>query len=310
MKKLLFIAALFLAQHSIAQNIVGYWYGTANVTNAGHTNNYLVELILKQNNSSVQGIINYYFKNSFRSLQVNGTYNNDSRQLALYNIPLTYFGSALNMEVDCPMNLVAQHRVAKAGSNLIGKFICASTSYKNICADVSFDLQLNKDATNQDSILTALRQFKEVHQYWTPSATDTLVAATIIQRPIVNYVVNDQYKKRENVVQQEIEVSTDSLSVDFYDNGEIDGDSISVFFNDKLLASNQYLSTKSIHLNIGLDTTKEVNELTMFADNLGRIPPNTALMIVSDGRKRYEVRLSSNLEKNATLRIKRKKKSP
>lgn len=309
MKKLLILFTLALSLNIHAQNVVGYWYGTANVTNAGHTNNYLVELILKQNSTAIQGIINYYFKNSFRSLQVKGNYNSLNRQLSLYNIPVTYFGSAQNMEVDCNMNLEAQLRVAKAGSNLTGRFVGVG-SYKNTCPDISFDLQLNKDATNQDSILTALRQFKEVHQYWTPSATDTAVAATIIQRPIVNYVVNNQYKQRQNVVQQEIEVNADSVSVDFYDNGEIDGDSISVFFNDKLLASNQMLSTRSIHLNVQLDSTKQVNEISMFADNLGSIPPNTALMIVSDGAKRYEIRLSSNLEKNATLRIKRKKKSP
>jgi hypothetical protein len=45
----------------------------------------------------------------------------------------------------------------------------------------------------------------------------------------------------------------------------------------------------------------------MFADNLGSIPPNTALMIVNDGKKRYELRLTSNLEKSATIRIKKKK---
>ncbi|MER3463648.1 MAG: hypothetical protein C4329_03720 [Chitinophagaceae bacterium] len=307
MKKCVLLLALISSFNSYAQNVVGYWYGTANVTNAGNVNNYLVELILKQNNGSVQGIVNYYFKNSFRSVQIRGNYNKGSRQLSLFNIPLTYFGSAANMDVDCPMNLTAQLREAKAGSNLIGKFVCSSANYRNVCPEVRFDLQLNKDASNQDSILTALRNFKEVHQYWTPSATDTAVAATIIQRPIVNYVVNNQYKQRQNIVQQEIVVNTDSVSVDFYDNGEIDGDSISVFFNDKLLASNQMLSTKSIHLNIHLDSTKEVNEITMFADNLGSIPPNTALMIVSDGVKRYEIRLSSNLEKNATLRIRRKK---
>jgi hypothetical protein len=56
-----------------------------------------------------------------------------------------------------------------------------------------------------------------------------------------------------------------------------------------------------------LDSTREVNEITMFADNLGSIPPNTALMIVNDGKKRHELRLTSNLEKSATIRIRKKK---
>jgi hypothetical protein len=108
------------------------------------------------------------------------------------------------------------------------------------------------------------------------------------------------------VVANEITVSSDSLRVDFYDNGEIDGDSISIFYNNQLIAFNRILSTRSVHFDIGLDTTKEVNEITMFADNLGAIPPNTALMVVTDGKKRYEIRMASSLEKNATLKIRRK----
>ena len=43
------------------------------------------------------------------------------------------------------------------------------------------------------------------------------------------------------------------------------------------------------------------DEYTPFAENLGLIPPNTALMVIHDGKKRYEIRLSSSLEKNATI---------
>jgi hypothetical protein len=158
---------------------------------------------------------------------------------------------------------------------------------------------------NQDSVLNALRLYKETYQVWKPSATDTLVAANIIQRKVINYVIEKQYKERENVVADEITVHSDSIKVDFYDNGEVDGDSISVFFNNQLLAFNRMISTKAVHFNLVLDSSKEVNELTMFADNLGAIPPNTALMVIYDGDKRYEIRLSSSLDKNATVRFRR-----
>ncbi|HVG40038.1 MAG TPA: hypothetical protein VM888_00405, partial [Chitinophagaceae bacterium] len=180
--------------------------------------------------------------------------------------------------------------------------------YKNTCPDILFDLKLNKEAGDQDSVLTALRQFKETFQMWSPSAYDTVVAATVIQRPIINYVVVNQFKEREKDVVKEIEVESDSLILDFYDNGEVDGDSISVFYNDKLMASTQKLSAKAIQLKIGLDTTKDFNEVSMFADNLGSIPPNTALMLIYDGRQRYEIRLTSTLQKNAAVRIRKKKK--
>jgi hypothetical protein len=306
MKKFLLIATILLATQGYGQTVFGYWYGFGNVKTSV-ASNYLVEMILQPENNYVKGVLNYYFKNTFRSVQVKGNYNAQTRELNLYNIPVTYFGSNAKMEIDCDMNLRASLRVAKAGSNLVGAFTGLPEN-KYTCLDINFNLALNTDASVKDSVLKAIREYKETNQVWTPSPTDTIAAVKIIQRKVVNYVVESDFKKRETIVASEIEVQSDSLKVDFYDNGEIDGDSISVFFNQQLLAFSQRLSTRSVHFDLVLDSTKEVNELAMFADNLGTIPPNTALMIVTDGNKQYEIRLSSNLEKSAMIRIKRKKK--
>lgn len=306
MKKILLAAGLFLSIQSQAQTVFGYWYGYANVKTKVAASNYLVELILQPEKGYVKGILNYYFKNTYRSLQVKGNYNNASRQLNLYDIPVTYFGSNTQMEVDCMMNLLATLRVAQAGSVLQGSFK-GQPDYQYTCPDINFTLTLNSDVSVRDSVLKAIREYKETYQVWTPGDKDTLRQVTIIQRKVSNLVVESQYKQRENVINNEIEVDSDSLTVDFYDNGEVDGDSISVFFNNQLLAFYQRLSTKAIHFDLVLDSAKELNELSMFADNLGSIPPNTALMIVSDGKKRHEIRMTSNLERNAVLRIRRKK---
>jgi hypothetical protein len=309
MKKILLFIAIAAAINVSGQSVVGYWYGTANVAGKTSTNNYIIEMIITQNQSAVQAIMNCYFKNTFRSIKLKGNYNNIKRELTLLDIPMPYFASTDRVQVDCEMEFKASHRVAKAGSNLSGRFY-GKGDYQYTCPDIVFDLKLNTEAGNQDSVLLALKNFKETYQLWTPSATDTLVQATVIQRKIENPVINKEYAQRENVIQKEIEVDSDSLQIDFYDNGEIDGDSISVFFNDQLLGANLKLSTKSIHMNIKLDSAKEYNQLAMFANNLGGIPPNTALMLISDGKKRWEVRLTSDLGKTGAVRIKRKKVSP
>lgn len=306
MKKVLTLLFICFSLHASSQSVFGYWYGYANVKTNSSANNYLVELILQPEKGFVKGILNYYFKNTYRSLQVKGNYSTDTRQLRLYNIPLTYYGSVASMEVDCIMNMQATLRVAKAGSSLAGSFV-SLPDYKYICPEVSFTLTMNADISKKDSVLRALREYKEQYQVWTPSAFDTLAPVNIIQRRVINYVIEDQFKKRENVVAQEITVESDSLEVDFYDNGEVDGDSISIFYNNQLVAFNRILSTRAVHFRFGLDSSREVNEISMFADNLGSIPPNTALMVVQDGKNRIEVRLSSSLERNATLRIRRRK---
>ncbi len=306
MKKILALTLLLLSLHSHSQSVFGYWYGDANVKSNSSANNYLVELVLQPEKNYVKGILNYYFKDTYRSLQVQGNYNAATRQLSLYNIPIVYHGSISSLEVDCMMNMQATLRVSQTGSDIVGSFV-GLPDYKNVCPNINFSLHLNADASKKDSVLKAISEYKENVQVWKPSATDTLPPVNVYQRKVINYVIEKEYTQRENVVSNEIEVSSDSLKIDFYDNGEIDGDSVSFFFNNKLIAFHQKLSTRSIHFDIVLDSLLKVNEMTMFAENLGSIPPNTALMQIYDGKKRYDIRISSTLEKNATIRIKRKK---
>lgn len=115
------------------------------------------------------------------------------------------------------------------------------------------------------------------------------------------------FTKRKPVLNQTIDVESDSVRVSFYDNGEIDGDSISVFVNNQVVLTHQELAAKALTIYLHLDSTREVNELSMFAENLGKYPPNTALMVVTDGTRRYEIFMSSSLTENATIQLRRKK---
>lgn len=307
MKKLILISLLSISLQSGAQTVFGYWYGFANVKTDGSANNYLVELVLQPEKGFVKGILNYYFKNTYRSIKVQGSFNVSNRQLSLYNIPIVYHGSLSSFEVDCIMNMQATLRVAQAGSNLVGSFI-SQPEFKNICTSINFSLELNADISKKDSVLKAISEYKENVQVWTPSYDDTAVAANIIQRKVVNYVTEKEYTERENVLISEIEVDSDSLQMNIYDNGEIDGDMISLFYNKQLIINNQKLTHKSIRMQLVLDSTKAYNEISLFAENLGLIPPNTALLILDDGKTKHEIRLSSNLQKNGSIRIKRKKR--
>jgi len=109
------------------------------------------------------------------------------------------------------------------------------------------------------------------------------------------------FEKRKSEVVKSINIENAVFQVDFYDNGVIDGDSISVFYNGKLILSNKMLTAQPLTLTLSVDKNYKYNTLTMYAENLGSIPPNTALMIVRDGNKRYEVRMESSLTKSGTV---------
>jgi hypothetical protein len=102
---------------------------------------------------------------------------------------------------------------------------------------------------------------------------------------------------------KEIKVDTGTLKLDFYDNGEIDGDSITVTVNDKTIVSHQRLGLKPVSVDVKVSLDEPEQEITMIGENLGTIPPNTALLIVTAANKRYELSLASNGKKNAQVRF-------
>lgn len=108
---------------------------------------------------------------------------------------------------------------------------------------------------------------------------------------------------RKKVLVTEIPVSGDSIELRFYDHAEIDGDSISLFLNNKLLQKNILLKATPYIVKLPVNELGENNELIMVAENLGSIPPNTSLMIAYINDIRYEARLESTENSSAMIRF-------
>jgi hypothetical protein len=120
-------------------------------------------------------------------------------------------------------------------------------------------------------------------------------------------VLADVLKTRTNELMKSLVVHDPDVTVKLYDNGEIDDDTISVFFDNKLVLSKKKLTASPLTVKLKMDEQDANHELVMVAENLGRIPPNTSLMIVEAGEQRFEVRITSNEQKNAMVRFRYEK---
>jgi hypothetical protein len=114
---------------------------------------------------------------------------------------------------------------------------------------------------------------------------------------------NIKLQSREKDVVQTIPIDTGYMKIELYDNAEIDDDTVTVFLNNTLLLYKKRLTGKPLVLNVNIFPNTEY-ELMMYADNLGRIPPNTSLMVITAGRKQYQLHLSSSEQKSAVVRFK------
>jgi hypothetical protein len=154
-----------------------------------------------------------------------------------------------------------------------------------------------------------------------PSSTQPKTNPSTTNKTTVKIVPVDSVKKteknpvvvprvlltRENELVKTIETNSNEITINLYDNGTIDNDTVSVYLDKKLVVTKQRLTEKPISLKFQLDENNMYHELVMVAENLGEIPPNTSLMVVKAGNKHYEVRITSTEQKNAVVIFKYQK---
>ncbi len=112
---------------------------------------------------------------------------------------------------------------------------------------------------------------------------------------------------RKTEFTQMVTFKADSIELALYDNGEVDGDTVSVYLNGEVILSRQGLKSTAIKKTIHITQANEDFTLVLFAENLGKYPPNTGLLVVHDGDDVYNLRFSSDLKNNAGIVFKRKK---
>ena len=130
-----------------------------------------------------------------------------------------------------------------------------------------------------------------------------------IKAPDVPKLVTElPFDQRKNHLMQTVEVSADSLLLSFYDNGVVDGDSISVYINGKNIISHNKLLAVASKKTVDISNLGDTIEMLVVADNLGTIPPNTGMVVVHDGDNVYQVNFTADLQTNASIIFKKHKK--
>jgi hypothetical protein len=115
--------------------------------------------------------------------------------------------------------------------------------------------------------------------------------------------------KRVSVPSETIYFKNDSLSIALYDNGEVDGDTVSVIINDEMFIEKQGLRSSAFRKTFYVPQNESDSLLVvLYADNLGKYPPNTGLLQIKDGEEIIYVRFKADLDRNAAIVLRRKPK--
>lgn len=128
-------------------------------------------------------------------------------------------------------------------------------------------------------------------------------------KPVVAPTAAVFVAERKTTAPQIVNFKSDSLELALYDNGEVDGDTVSVLLNGEIILAKQGLKVSAIRKTIYVPSGKDDSlTLVLYAENLGKYPPNTGLLVVHDGEETYQIRFSADLQQNATVIFKRQRK--
>ena len=276
LRQIILLVFLFTALIGNAQDINGIWKGKLIMEPGGCFPVYNIELQLQVAGTRITGTSYHYSDTSnYVKETFEGLYKKDSNHISISEIGVTTF----HIPGDCipcikKYNL-SFHKGSGAEEQLRGAWSGKTMDNKSTCPPGTIVLIRYDKST-----------FKPEFRL-PPSLT-----------------------KRKTELVKEIYVDTGSIKIDFYDNGQIDGDTISVFANSMPVVSNKRLGTKPVSITVKIDLKRTEQEVIMVGENLGAIPPNTALMIITAGDKRYQLYLTSDEQKNAMVRFIYEKPAP
>jgi hypothetical protein len=117
----------------------------------------------------------------------------------------------------------------------------------------------------------------------------------------VQHAGEDSVSTRKIDTKYDIWVDSAQVQLKIWDNNLVDGDIISLSLNGSWILK-QHTVTKG-KKKLWIRLTQKSNILVLYAENLGSKPPNTAAIIVNDGKKEQKIILNSDMGKSEAVHI-------
>lgn len=276
MRNLLLIFFCLYVQAGFGQNLSGFWRGTRTQNSGGCFTEYSLEFQITYADQQILGrSYSFLNKQQFTKILFSGKYNPNAKRMVIIESGVLQY-SVPEHCIPCIKTYDLIWSQQNGIEQLKGEWKGHEMGNNSICPPGKILLTRQKES---------------------------VFPVEIDQSPQLAALQNSQpAKDRKKILVEELKLDTSQLLIELFDNAEIDDDTVSVYLNNKLLLHRKRLTQQALQLAITAFPNTDY-ELMMYAENLGKIPPNTALMIIRCGSKRYELRMVSSEENSAVVRF-------
>ena len=280
------VLALLMGWCAKAQDLTGKWQWQIKASNKDLQSDYVLELDLKQEGNRIFGTRTLYLKNfDDVIIYMDGTIDSDG-EVKLYSGKVVKFNLPDSILAAKQFSFVFQYDKNNK-SSLIGIYTPKEDMEKiRLRNSDPYFYDLIYKAPSRSSFVkiadTLNTKFKQI------ITTQSLPTAPL--KPAI-----------ETKVQHSLTIPAGDVKIDLYDNGTVDGDIVTLIVNDKVISEHQKLGLAPITMDIKKEDLKDTTMVIMKAENLGDIPPNTALMYITAAGKKYALSISSTLTTQAAV---------
>lgn len=288
MKIILSLFLSFVIIQASGQDISGKWVGKLTQTPGGYSQLYDLELNINQK-KTISGESYAYMSNAiYARFGFWGNFDGDSirlkesKEMLIQDVvPKGWVLCVKN--INLAYRKIGNREYLQGGWNGVSK-----DDERDICLPGSVIMARNKED---------LKYFLDSVHSEIPLPTVAAMSPIDFSQKFLNTAIRKG---------QEIEVKNLDLRLEIRDYLRVDNDTVSIYLNRKPLIKNILLAKRSRIINFRIDPTQPVNEVLIYAENLGTIPPNTSEMFVIDGKKSYRLLIESDLQKSAAIYLRYK----
>lgn len=160
------------------------------------------------------------------------------------------------------------------------------------------------DNRNGSNAIDFNNNSSNVLDYNTSVATKSRPNSSISLANEVNQQMQAGMEKITAGVEKTYNWHNDTLRIDLWDGGNIDGDRVTLLFNGMIYLNNYFLVKEKRHLEIPL-SADQINTIIIIAENEGTDPPTTASLYLWDGQKRYALLCYNAKGQQGVIKLKR-----
>lgn len=160
---------------------------------------------------------------------------------------------------------------------------------------------------NKNSVKINQKPTKKVEKNQKPpliaskSVPEPPVTNEVEKKPLPELPKVTPPEKRNLKLVKDFVIAPKTITIDIWDNDIEDGDRVSVMLNDRWILKD-YAVTKN-KKKVEITLSSGVNKLVFHADNLGKMPPNTATLSFYDGTELQTVTLKSDMDNSQGIHL-------